>query len=308
MESKNNMLKKTITVGIPAYNEEANIVNILNDLLSQDYADFCLEKIIVSSDASTDRTVQFAMSVNDPRILVIDNKERKGKHGGSNLIMATSTSSALVTLDGDTRLVDPKFIYKMVRPILEDGADLTSCALVESKPQTLVEILLAQGNEVKRLAFTKYNDSDNWFSCRGAARAQSNKFYKKFRFKMSVSEDLYIYLYCKFHNFKFTFVRDAECRYSLPSNLKDHLSQNARFFNSTSLFMSEFGTDFVKRNTRWPLKLLTLASIRVFLRNPFYMVLYLLLLGYCFLKVKFLGGSRHSDAWVMSPSAKSVRV
>ena len=46
----------TLTVGIPAYNEEANIIQLIDDILKQEYDGLELMKVIVSSDASTDST------------------------------------------------------------------------------------------------------------------------------------------------------------------------------------------------------------------------------------------------------------
>jgi glycosyltransferase involved in cell wall biosynthesis len=47
---KKNM---TVTIGIPAYNEAANITSLLMALLAQNTPNFKLESIIVASDGST---------------------------------------------------------------------------------------------------------------------------------------------------------------------------------------------------------------------------------------------------------------
>ena len=49
--------KLTVTIGIPAYNEEANVRNLLVSLLAQKETNFKLQEIIVVSDGSTDKTV-----------------------------------------------------------------------------------------------------------------------------------------------------------------------------------------------------------------------------------------------------------
>ena len=48
--------KPTVTIGIPAHNEEANIANMLNSVISQEQKSFFLEKIIVALDGCTDNT------------------------------------------------------------------------------------------------------------------------------------------------------------------------------------------------------------------------------------------------------------
>jgi len=51
-----------ITIGIPAYNEEKNIGNLLNDILNQKLEHNILEKILVISDNSTDKTDEIVSS------------------------------------------------------------------------------------------------------------------------------------------------------------------------------------------------------------------------------------------------------
>ena len=50
--------KLTVTIGIPAYNEEKNIGRLLRALLRQKTNGLSIKKIIVISDASTDKTSQ----------------------------------------------------------------------------------------------------------------------------------------------------------------------------------------------------------------------------------------------------------
>jgi len=46
----------TVSIGIPAYNEEANIGKLLSSLIKQKEAGFIIKEIIVVSDQSTDKT------------------------------------------------------------------------------------------------------------------------------------------------------------------------------------------------------------------------------------------------------------
>jgi glycosyltransferase involved in cell wall biosynthesis len=72
------MIKPTVTIGIPAFNEEANIAHILKALLKQDTSKYILEKIIVSSDASEDNTNAIVKSLKSPLIDLIENTKRDG--------------------------------------------------------------------------------------------------------------------------------------------------------------------------------------------------------------------------------------
>src|SRR3989344_8939516 len=78
---------KKVSIGIPAYNEEANIKNLLTALLAQKQENFELLEIIVISDGSDDNTVEQAKSLASEKISVIDGKDRKGQAQRQNEIM-----------------------------------------------------------------------------------------------------------------------------------------------------------------------------------------------------------------------------
>ena len=59
----NNTRKPTVTIGIPAYNESANIGRLINDVLGQKQNHFRLAKIIVVSDCSSDATVSIVKKI-----------------------------------------------------------------------------------------------------------------------------------------------------------------------------------------------------------------------------------------------------
>ena len=56
------MKKLTVTIGIPAYNEEKNIGRLLKSLSNQKGDDFTLNEIVVLSDGSTDMTNEIVHS------------------------------------------------------------------------------------------------------------------------------------------------------------------------------------------------------------------------------------------------------
>ena len=70
--------KPTVTIGIPAYNEEANIKNLLDSILSQIQNNFIIDEIIVVSDGSSDKTADIVRSLNNSLINLIEDKERLG--------------------------------------------------------------------------------------------------------------------------------------------------------------------------------------------------------------------------------------
>ncbi|AFK22241.1 glycosyltransferase family 2 protein [Pyrococcus sp. ST04] len=88
----------TVSVVIPAYNEEENIERAIKAVLSQDYP---VGEVIVVDDGSEDRTYEKAKSVNDPRVKVI-----RVRHGGKawalNHGIKIARGEVIVTTDADS--------------------------------------------------------------------------------------------------------------------------------------------------------------------------------------------------------------
>src|SRR5258706_16477866 len=91
-----NMLKKTITIGIPAYNEEKNIQWLLKSILIQKEEGFSLEKIIVIIDGATDNTFAKASLVKSNKITIISSNQRLGKTARINELIELFSTDILV--------------------------------------------------------------------------------------------------------------------------------------------------------------------------------------------------------------------
>jgi len=111
------MMKKipTISIGIPAYNEEANIGNLLESILSQKQDSFVLKEMIVISDGSTDRTVQEAKKVSDERVKVIEGIERRGQAYRQNEICSRASADFLVLLNADILIKNNSLFIKIMK-------------------------------------------------------------------------------------------------------------------------------------------------------------------------------------------------
>ena len=112
-------MKKTISIGIPAYNEEGNIGHLINALLKQKGDNFTLKEIIIISDASNDKTAETVKSISDERIIFSENKERIGQALSQNLILEQFTGYTHF-LNADVLPVDEYFIQEMTQPFYKD--------------------------------------------------------------------------------------------------------------------------------------------------------------------------------------------
>ncbi len=100
-----------ITIGIPTYNEEKVIVKCINSILPQISKD---DEIIVVSSGCTDNTEKRIKEINDKRIRLIIESERKGKSSALNLIIKNAKSDILVQTDGDV-IIEEGSIKQLVK-------------------------------------------------------------------------------------------------------------------------------------------------------------------------------------------------
>jgi glycosyltransferase involved in cell wall biosynthesis len=271
-----------VSIGIPAYNESANIGELLKSLQKQVSKSYLIDMVIVYSDGSTDDTTKIARTIKgNYKVEVIDNKNRLGLAGAQNKIFSICESDVLVLLQADIRVSDQELIEKLVKKIAE-GTDLVSGDILEVAPKSKISNILQHGMEYKREVFTKYRNGQNFFTCHGPIRAFSKKLYKSIRFEQSAGEDLYSYLFCKFNGFIYSYEPDAIVYYRLPENFSEHKNQSRRFFLAREWMKKKFGKEFVEQETRWPYYDLMRGGLAWLLKNPIESFAYVLI---CFFMV-----------------------
>jgi dolichol-phosphate mannosyltransferase len=113
---------KTLSVVIPAYNEERYIGTLLERIKAVDLASlgFGME-IIVVDDCSKDRTAEIVAGVPDVRLIAL--KKNGGKGGAVRAGIAASTGDLLIIQDADLEY-DPQDYIPMIRGLLEGRADI----------------------------------------------------------------------------------------------------------------------------------------------------------------------------------------
>jgi len=92
------------SVGVTAYNEEANIDALLAALSDQHLHQVEIIEIIVVASACTDRTVPIVREhmARDPRIRLIEQERREGKTSAINLFLQAAQANICVLESGDT--------------------------------------------------------------------------------------------------------------------------------------------------------------------------------------------------------------
>lgn len=92
------------SIGITAYNEEANIGHLLAAMVDQHLHDVEIAEIVVVASACTDRTVPIVREymAQDARVKLIEQERREGKTSAINLFLQAAQCDICVLESGDT--------------------------------------------------------------------------------------------------------------------------------------------------------------------------------------------------------------
>jgi cellulose synthase/poly-beta-1,6-N-acetylglucosamine synthase-like glycosyltransferase len=113
-----------VSVIVAAYNEAQCIGAKVRNTLGQDFPGHLLECIVVS-DGSTDRTVEMAESVGDPRVRVLTQSPNQGKCLALNRGVKEASGEILVFTDANTML-DPNALRLLVGHFSDPRVGLVS--------------------------------------------------------------------------------------------------------------------------------------------------------------------------------------
>ncbi|MDO8538467.1 MAG: glycosyltransferase family 2 protein [archaeon] len=120
------MKTKKLVVFIPSYNEEKTIGNVIRSIPKR-IEGISLMEILVVDDGSKDRTAEEAekagaIVVRHPRNMKLGQAFRTGIEAALKM-----KADIIVNMDGDGQF-DSKDISKIIKPILENKADMVTCS------------------------------------------------------------------------------------------------------------------------------------------------------------------------------------
>lgn len=264
-----------LTIGIPAYNEAANIGYLLRDILAQHAQHFVLEKVLVISDGSSDQTLAVVKAVVDPRIEVRDDSQRKGKAVRCNEILCSTHTDILVLLDADIRLPDREYLECLIEPILLGEADFVSGRVQPARVSTIIEDILSVSLLVKEYLFSSWNQGKNIYTCRGTAIALRKSLYSVYTFPRSIGTDAHVFLFGQYYAFRYAYLAQRAIQVKLPETFEDYVKQSNRFVQSKERFVSEFPRHFVQQQYRLPWVAVAKTIIFALQHRPMAIALYL---------------------------------
>jgi biofilm PGA synthesis N-glycosyltransferase PgaC len=125
------------SVGIMAYNEEANIADAIDAILGQELTAGHVAELIVVASGCEDRTVPIVSDIacRDPRVRLIEQTRREGKASAINLFIGAATSPVLLMVSADV-LVEDGTIDALLRHFEDPGVGMAGGHPIPVNPET----------------------------------------------------------------------------------------------------------------------------------------------------------------------------
>jgi poly-beta-1,6-N-acetyl-D-glucosamine synthase len=114
------------SIGIMAYNEEANIARTVHAVLAQQGPSILIEEVVVVASGCTDRTVPIVSEIaeKESRVHLYVQEEREGKASAINLFLKKATSEVAVLIGADV-IPEEYAIENLCSPFLNPEIGMT---------------------------------------------------------------------------------------------------------------------------------------------------------------------------------------
>jgi glycosyltransferase involved in cell wall biosynthesis len=307
------MLKKkaqifSITIGIPAYNEEANIKNLLKSIFNQQ-GNFVIKKVTVACDGCIDRTANFVKSLQKKHstLKLIDGKKQLGKVQRLNQLYKLNSSDIFISFDADIFLKNNQTISYLLEPFLDEQVMITAGNNVPVEGQTFVQKITAASDILWQQIKVNYDNGSNIFCNSGSATALRKKITSHFSYPKNIVADqqfLYQSILRDYPN-SFRFAKKAVYLYRTPDNLEDYFLQAHRSLTEKNQVIELIGSES-SHAYDIPIshKLKVIASY--LFKNPLYTSLALGLMIWLRIFFPYTDHLNQQGLWKMVSSTKKV--
>lgn len=273
--------KYSVTVGVPAYNEEKNILNTLRSVLSQKGDLFELQKIIVMNDNSTDATEIIVRDfIRDKRIIeLVSDGNRRGHKERLQQLYDLNTSDILITFDADLVLSGLNVIEELVRIFSNDPKAMLVTAHEEPlKPHGFMPLVIYYHHILWNEIRLSVKSNDHIQNLYGGASALRKSFADSIIIpKQLTSAQGHLYISAKKRD-GFRYAKKALVYYRPVATLADFRKQGTRAAISNQKKLAELYGQWVYAIYKIPAKYKIRGTVRLFLKHPVY-TLFALLLG-----------------------------
>ena len=239
IESKKSKRLKSfpfVSIVVPAYNEEDNILDTINSVLNLDYPKDKLE-VLVINDGSTDSTkakvkefIKENKIVKKNKNVILINQKNQGKATALNIGLKRSRGEIFICLDADS-IVMPDALKRLLHYFDDPDVALALPLMKAKRPKNLLQRL--QFREYLLNIFLK--KLMGYLDCIHVAPGPFSVYRKSVLEKLggfdlgNITEDLEMALRIQKHNYKIVQDMHAEVFTLTPNNLIAYFKQRSRW-------------------------------------------------------------------------------
>ena len=148
-----------LSVVVPCYNEQETVQDLLGRVLASQW----VAEVVVVDDGSTDKTLELASAVEDPRLRVVSQGVNRGKGAALRRGFDEATAEYVLVQDADLEY-DPAEYGALLAPLLQGDAEVVyGSRFMGGRPHRVLYFWHSLGNRALTLlsnAFTNLNLTD----------------------------------------------------------------------------------------------------------------------------------------------------
>lgn len=271
----------TITVGIPAYNEEENMEKLIRAVLNQKGKNFILKKILVISDGSTDNTDVIVRKVEKEtrKVQLVVDRRRLGKTKRLNQIISLFHSDLLFLIDADTVIKNKLLFSSIIKKADFKRYMVVTFDTTPLKARNFFERIINYSVKIQSDIRKMWKNGSNYLAVKGSFICLNGKFAKCINMPTNlINNDAFFYFKAIQDKKNTKYLPDLRVFYKSPANLCDHIKQSSRYITSQEELKRCFMNLDLASEYKVPMYLVMYISIKYLLTNPILFVCYIFVL------------------------------
>lgn len=265
------MKKTSITIGIPAYNEEGNIVHLLESIYRQRGRHFSIWEVLVISDGSTDKTEELVQvfAKKHKKVKLIADGVRTGKSERLNTLYRKARGEFILSLDADVVLKKPDTIEQLLKKV-KLSTTVVGARFIPVPQKTFMGKLSVISYTSFEDAFMKLKNGRNIYSLVGGAQLIRTSFARKITYpKKTISDQNYLYARAIQGNARgYAFARTAEVWTRTVSTFHDWRVLGVRSTIEDKKSLRKSMGDEIVKEYYMPRNIFAKSLIKFFFKHP----------------------------------------
>ncbi|BBL45328.1 glycosyl transferase [Nanobdella aerobiophila] len=220
----------TVSIIVPAYNEEKNIKNTLDRLINLDYPKDKLN-IIVVDDGSIDNTYNIAKEYEKYHIVKVYRKENSGKSSAINFGIKNSNSEYIVVLDADS-IPGKDSLKKMIKYFYFYDVDIVIPSVQVNKTDNIIQKYQYIDYVVYNFSRISLDSMESLFIAPGPFSVFKKEVFDKIGLfdEKNITEDMEIALRAQKNGFKIKYCPESIIYTEPPDTFIKLLRQRSRWY------------------------------------------------------------------------------